>query len=1029
MKFKSDIEVQAGLRDGSDDIGTAGQLLSSTGTITNWIDQAEVVAAGATRVLIACKNTSGGTLTKGTPVYQTGNVGATDVIEVAAADALISTGYLPAIGLLETDLINNALGHVVITGELLNITTDPIDGLTPTTGDTIYLKSGGGLTLTKPTGEGNAIQNLGLVGKVSGGNAGSLTVASIMRQNDVPNLPTGKIWVGDGNTIVSDVVYLDEVNERMGINTTSPTASIHVVDNTTDDSVLITSTNTSSSAAPVITLKRDSSSPADGDYLGQLKFKGENSASQEIVYAKITGKISDVTDTTEDGLIETAVKSGGSNLIVSRQTGTDLKLINGIGLQVDGNVGIGTTSPGSKLDVSGGDIRLSTNATYLRLKDSAAAFPRVLGLNASNTFYIGPIDSYAGGAIAYGVSGNVSYHGFYGGGSEKVRITSSGNVGIGTTSPSHKLTINASNNTTALGIDFPSAHFDFAADSTSGYNTLFKMDNTGLDIGHESIFRSLNLKTGNLDRLTILGDGNVGIGTTSPSYKLDVSGGAYIDETLNIETTISGTLTYGYSGVGAGNLVVGGLNLASFTPGVITLMNQDTTISAGQDLGVLQFGGKDDTTNGYANGQIICTTAANAGTGNSGGGIFRFLLSGSTTGSGPSEKMRITNTGNVGIGTTSPSTKLHVVGNSEITGDIFLGRYIFHDNDTNTWIGFPSNDTISFRTNGLDRVRVTSSGNVGIGAASPAKKLTIGGIGIGNTDGLKIEDPSNTAYGAHFSFDDGSTTVEIGGVTNNTLNDCISIARDATRTITIDTSERVGIGTTTPSYKLDVTGEGRFTGDLRCLSLIQTSERDHKKDIRLVGKENSTIPIKEYKYKTGDNDKVRYGVVAEDIESTYPELVETDAEGIKGVKYIDLLVRKIAELETEKRTLVNWRHYHSNTSYNTLYDTGMTTAFPYAYGSIPAPYDMYFTSVTLVNNPYSSYSKGPLGDTATFQAYVNGVLAYEVKDIRYGQNPYESITADFGQNVRIRRGESLQIRFQANGTWRYCNSTIILTEI
>ena len=238
MKFKSDIEVQAGLRDGSDDIGTAGQLLSSTGTITNWIDQAEVVAAGATRVLIACKNTSGGTLTKGTPVYQTGNVGATDVIEVAAADALISTGYLPAIGLLETDLINNALGHVVITGELLNIITDPIDGLTPTNGDTIYLKSGGGLTLTKPTGEGNAIQNLGLVGKVSGGNAGSLTVASIMRQNDVPNLPTGKIWVGDGNTIVSDVVYLDEVNERMGINTTSPTASIHVVDNTTDLSLI-----------------------------------------------------------------------------------------------------------------------------------------------------------------------------------------------------------------------------------------------------------------------------------------------------------------------------------------------------------------------------------------------------------------------------------------------------------------------------------------------------------------------------------------------------------------------------------------------------------------------------------------------------------------------------------------------------------------------------------------------------------------------------------------------------------------------
>ena len=208
--------------------GTTTQVLSSTATGTSWIDQGDIVAAGATKVLIACKNTSGATITKGTPVYQTGNVGATDVIEIAEADALISTGYLPAIGLLETDLIDNAFGNVVITGELLNITTDPIDGQTPTTGDTIYLKSGGGLTLTKPTGEGNAIQNLGLVGKVSGGSAGSITVASIMRQNDVPNLTTGRIWVGAGNTVESTVVYLDETNGRMGIGTASPAEKLDV---------------------------------------------------------------------------------------------------------------------------------------------------------------------------------------------------------------------------------------------------------------------------------------------------------------------------------------------------------------------------------------------------------------------------------------------------------------------------------------------------------------------------------------------------------------------------------------------------------------------------------------------------------------------------------------------------------------------------------------------------------------------------------------------------------------------------------
>ena len=516
MKFKSDIEVQAGLRDGSDDIGTAGQLLSSTGTITNWIDQADVVAAGATRVLIACKNTSGATITKGTPVYQTGNVGATDVIEIDEADALISTGYLPAIGLLETDLINNAFGQVVITGELLNITTSPIDGVVPTTGDTIYLKSGGGLTLTKPTGEGNAIQNLGLVGKVSGGNAGSLTVASIMRQNDVPNLPTGKIWVGDGNTIVSDVVYLDEVNERMGI------------------------------------------------------------------------------------------------------------------------------------------------------------------------------------------------------------------------------------------------------------------------------------------------------GTTSPSYKLDVSGDAYIDETLNIETTISGTLAYGYGGVGAGNLVVGGLNFASFTPGVITLMNQDTSISAGQDLGVLQFGGKDDQTNGYANGQIICTTAVAAGTGNTGGGIFRFLLSGNTTGSSPSERMRITNTGNVGIGTTSPQEKVHVSGSSgvrlEVEATDSTVAALKLTNTAGSYASFvnASGSLSTYDYNAAStRTTLLANGNLGIGTTSPQEKLHV----MEEVPGTTLIEVENTRSNSNagIKLSSGLTNYNVA-FTNANGDFQIYNSSSAKEEITIATNGKVGIGATSPVEKLDVDG-------------------------------------------------------------------------------------------------------------------------------------------------------------------------------------------------------------------------------
>ena len=154
MKFKSNIESQAGIEDSSGSAGTAGQILSSLGPIAgvdgvDWIDPANIVTS-ATDVIIECKNTSGITIAKGTPVYQTGTVGATDVIEIAVADAS-DEDKMAAIGRLQSDLINNAFGYVVVTGELLNITTSPIDGVTPITGDTIYVKPGGGLTLTKPT--------------------------------------------------------------------------------------------------------------------------------------------------------------------------------------------------------------------------------------------------------------------------------------------------------------------------------------------------------------------------------------------------------------------------------------------------------------------------------------------------------------------------------------------------------------------------------------------------------------------------------------------------------------------------------------------------------------------------------------------------------------------------------------------------------------------------------------------------------------------------------------------------------------
>ena len=114
--------------------------------------------------------------------------------------------------------------------------------------------------------------------------------------------------------------------------------TLSLTNTTTDDTVLLTTTEDSSTAGPVLTLKRNSSSPADADYLGQIKFKGENDADQEVVYAKVTGKILDASDGSEDGIIEIAHKKAGSNTITGRWRSDSLELLNGTNLTVDGQV-------------------------------------------------------------------------------------------------------------------------------------------------------------------------------------------------------------------------------------------------------------------------------------------------------------------------------------------------------------------------------------------------------------------------------------------------------------------------------------------------------------------------------------------------------------------------------------------------------------------------------------------------------------------------------------------------------------------
>jgi hypothetical protein len=209
-----------------DNDGSDGQAIVTDGAGNLTFGSVAAASAESTEAVhIPVKNTSGSQILKGTPVYVTGETGNSGKIEIAPADAS-SASTMPCLGLLESTLSNNSEGFCVQGGLLEGLSTATIDGTSANANDTVYVKSGGGLTLTKPTGTG-LIQNVAKVARTHA-SQGSLVVSAILRTNDVPNLPSGKIWVGDGNTTTSTVIHLDETNNRLGINDTTPGVTLDI---------------------------------------------------------------------------------------------------------------------------------------------------------------------------------------------------------------------------------------------------------------------------------------------------------------------------------------------------------------------------------------------------------------------------------------------------------------------------------------------------------------------------------------------------------------------------------------------------------------------------------------------------------------------------------------------------------------------------------------------------------------------------------------------------------------------------------
>ena len=273
------------------------------------------------------------------------------------------------------DLSYNSSTGVISFSETTAATTRALISVTDSGGDgsLAYNNSTGVITYTGPSasevrahfsaGTGVAISNgavsigqaVGTSDNVSFGNltlSGDLTVngttttlntatLQIEDKNLILNYGSGDtsstadgagITIQDAVSSSTDATLLwDASNDRFDLS-----HPLTIVNNDTTDTLLLTSTEDSSTAAPVITLKRNSSSPADADYLGQLKFKGENDADQEVVYAKVTAKIQDASDGSEDGLIEFMNKKGGSNTITARLRSDSFQLLNNTNLVVAG---------------------------------------------------------------------------------------------------------------------------------------------------------------------------------------------------------------------------------------------------------------------------------------------------------------------------------------------------------------------------------------------------------------------------------------------------------------------------------------------------------------------------------------------------------------------------------------------------------------------------------------------------------------------------------------------------------------------
>ena len=387
------------------------------------------------------------------------------------------------------------------------------------------------------------------------------------------------------------------------------------------------------------------------------------------------------------------------------QTQTERMRITGAG-----NVGIGTTAPASTLQIGSGQILVP---------DGTNAAPSIALTNSTNSgFY-----NSGGGAIGVSMGGTLR-HKFTSG-----EFATSGITDI--TWGAFQLKT-GSNNAPILNL---SSGGLIAFSNTA--NNIATVD-TGISRGAAGKIYVGNGTQGDYTGTLIAG--NVGIGTATPVGNLDITGSNGGNSLLRI----TNTYTSGSSG-GAG---------------ILSYSDDGAAMGSGERLGFFTFGGAIDASHSVVNSILIGGFASEAWSGTNQGAYFAVYTTpiGSTVSGGRVERLRISDTGNVGIGTTNPGANLQItssnpslvlrgIGENDIayvgvtSGNGFTGdingakegfKFYYNAPDGNTYFdNYWSGGDMLFRTQvgytAREAMRITSGGSIGIGITNPGASLDING--------------------------------------------------------------------------------------------------------------------------------------------------------------------------------------------------------------------------------------------------------------------------------------------------------------